>query len=84
MRKRERRRPWPEYWHPSHRARPFRRRRDYQGPTTLFLDNDYDIAPDSFVVIQKQMEGRVLSIITKPLALSASLSSAYGFTGKTN
>jgi predicted phage baseplate assembly protein len=54
---------------------------DYQQPAKLFLDNDYDIAPGSFVVIQKQISGQV--IVTNAATIIHRSMTAYGLSGKT-
>ncbi len=52
---------------------------DYHRPRTLYLDNEYDIAPDSYVAIEKS-DGE--TIITQADFTHRSLA-AYGLSGKT-
>lgn len=52
---------------------------DYHQPRTLYLDNEYDIAPDSYVAIEKA-DGE--TIITQADYAHRSLA-AYGLSGKT-
>jgi predicted phage baseplate assembly protein len=52
---------------------------DYHQPRTLYLDNEYDIAPDSYVAIEKA-DGE--TIITQAGYSHRSLA-AYGLSGKT-
>lgn len=52
---------------------------DYHQPRTLYLDNEYDIAPDSYVAIEKA-DGE--TVITQADFSHRSLA-AYGLSGKT-
>jgi Baseplate J-like protein len=52
----------------------------YHQPTHLYLDNEYDIAPDSKVVIEKQGETKVVDKVSSFLHRSLV---AYGLSGKT-
>jgi predicted phage baseplate assembly protein len=54
---------------------------DYQQPSKLFLDNEYNIAPDSFVVIEKQAASQV--IVTQAAKMIHRSLTAYGLSGKT-
>jgi predicted phage baseplate assembly protein len=47
--------------------------------TTLFLDAEYDVKPDSFVVVERASSQKVLA----PASLSAESIAAYGMSGKT-
>lgn len=53
---------------------------DHHEPRILYLDNDYDIAPDSYVAIEKA-DGE--PIITQPDLLTHRSLAAYGLSGKT-
>jgi predicted phage baseplate assembly protein len=53
---------------------------DFHQPYTLFLDNDYDIAPDSYVAIEKT-DGT--TIITQAELMTHRSIAAYGLSGKT-
>ncbi|MBI3431953.1 MAG: putative baseplate assembly protein [Hydrogenophilales bacterium] len=53
---------------------------DHHEPRTLYLDNDYDIAPDSYVAIEK-VDGE--TIVTPPVLLTHRSLAAYGLSGKT-
>ncbi|MGA7180800.1 MAG: putative baseplate assembly protein [Thiobacillaceae bacterium] len=53
---------------------------DHHQPYVLYLDNDYDIAPDSFVAIEKS-DGT--TIVTQPEAIAHRSLAAYGLSGKT-
>jgi predicted phage baseplate assembly protein len=55
---------------------------DQHTPNVLFLDNDYDIAPDSRIVIEKQAPAATLVIDQAKQVVHRSLA-AYGLTGKT-
>ena len=52
---------------------------DHHRPLTLYLDNDYDITPDSFIAIQVANQ---TPIVTTAQSIKRSLS-AYGLSGKT-
>ncbi len=54
---------------------------EYQQPAKLFLDNDYDIAPGSFIVIQKQKQDQI--VVTRSAAIIHRSLTAYGLSGKT-
>ena len=53
---------------------------EHHQPRVLYLDNDYDIAPDSYVAIEKA-DGE--PIITQPGLLTHRSLAAYGLSGKT-
>lgn len=53
---------------------------DHHQPQVLYLDNDYDIAPDSYVMIEKA-DGS--SIVAQPDNLTHRSLAAYGLSGKT-
>lgn len=55
---------------------------DHHTPNVLFLDNDYDVAPDSRIVIEKQAPADTLVIDQADQIVRRSLA-AYGLTGKT-
>jgi len=48
---------------------------------SLYLDNEYTIQPDSWVVIQRPAEAQLL--ITKPSSITTPSIAAYGLSGKT-
>jgi hypothetical protein len=54
---------------------------DYHKPAELYLDGDYDIAPDSFVVIKKP--GAPPIIVAAASSLVHRSLAAYGLSGKT-
>ncbi|MDQ1393926.1 MAG: hypothetical protein QOF30_2903, partial [Acidimicrobiaceae bacterium] len=54
---------------------------DGQRARTVFLDNEYDIAPDSWVVIEKATGAPI--IVAAPTQIIHRSLAAYGLTGKT-
>jgi predicted phage baseplate assembly protein len=54
---------------------------DYHKPRELYLDNEYDLAPDSLVVIEKS--GSEPIIIDTPAGIVHRSLAAYGLSGKT-
>jgi predicted phage baseplate assembly protein len=54
---------------------------DYHKPGELYLDGDYDIAPDSFIVIEKP--GAQPTIVPAAKSLVHRSLAAYGLSGKT-
>lgn len=54
---------------------------DYHKPGELYLDGDYDVAPDSFIVIEKP--GAQPIIVPAATSLVHRSLAAYGFSGKT-
>jgi predicted phage baseplate assembly protein len=54
---------------------------DYHKPRELYLDGDYDIAPDSFIVIEKP--GAQPTIVPAATSLVHQSLAAYGLSGKT-
>lgn len=54
---------------------------DFHKPRELYLDNEYDVAPDSVVVIEKQ-DGTTI-IVTRPDGMVHRSLAAYGMSGKT-
>jgi predicted phage baseplate assembly protein len=54
---------------------------DFHQPRTLYLDNDYDIAPDSAVAIEKS-DGTTILVDRADALVHRSLA-AYGMSGKT-
>ncbi len=56
---------------------------DYQNPQDLYLDNDYDIAPDSAIVVEKPDEPDKPIIVKSADGLERRSLAAYGLSGKT-
>lgn len=56
-------------------------KKDFHTPQTLYLDGDYDLAPDSFIVIEKSRGAP--SIVPRATSLVHRSLAAYGLSGKT-
>lgn len=52
-------------------------------PGTVFLDNDYDIAPDTWVVIEQPTTTGTRVLVDRPRSVSHRSLAAYGLSGKT-